>query len=148
MIRHVWSVLCRSSSIDRDANSLSLFDTLEEVTSLEPITEPRTAPIPFQMVTLWARANPSQPTRGRVRVFALNPGEVEPHDPVILQVDLTQHTRLRQRINFGGLRVMQAGIKEFQVQVEDEDGNWATVSSVPLEIKTPDPTSASGIEER
>lgn len=139
MIRHVWSVLCRNSSIDRDANSLSLFDVLEEMTSLEPITEPRTAPIQFQMVTLWARTNPTEPTRARTRVFALNPGEEEePRDAVIIQVDLTQHSRLRQRINFGGLRILRAGVKEFRIQVENDEGNWVTVASVPLEIKAPE----------
>ena len=60
-MRHVWSLLCRSSAIHKDLNNLSIFDTFEEVTLLAPILEPAVLPLNFQMVTLWARTDLGTP---------------------------------------------------------------------------------------
>jgi len=141
MIRHIWSVLCRSSAIDRDANALSLFETFEEITLLEPIEEPGgVVPFSFQLVTLWSRRDVTQPARANIRVSAVNPGEAEARQPpTVTQVDLTQHVRLRQRISFAGLQVARAGVKEFVIDVEVETDRWENVARVPLEIKVQEP---------
>jgi hypothetical protein len=141
MIRHIWSLLCRSSVIDKDSNALSIFDTFEELTILQPVDEPGIVPFSFQLVTLWARADGSKPVKGRARMVTVNPGQDE-GAPTLIQIDLTQHTRLRQRVTFGALKVKAAGVKEFRLDLENEDGTWQTVARIPLEIKVEPRTPA------
>ena len=74
MIRHVWSVLCEKSIIDRDTNNISL-DVLERVAmTLQGSREDRVlVPTPIRLVSLWQHdGESSEPGRARVRV--LGPG--------------------------------------------------------------------------
>lgn len=133
MIKHIWSVLCRSSAIDKDGNNLSLFDVFEQLTILEPITQPGEAPIPFQLVTLWARADLATPVKTTSRVRVLLPGGDEASKPVQLEVDLTAFRRLRQRVTFGSLPIRAAGVYEFIVEFREHD-EWREAARIPLEL--------------
>jgi hypothetical protein len=140
MIRHLWSVLCSSSSIDRDDNKLSLFDIVEQITLLEPITEPGLIPIKIHLVTLWRRESLAHATKTTARVRVLVPPQGEEvsksHEYV---VDLTKFVRLRQRIVFRTIPVRGEGTYEFVIDYLDADERWREATRIPLDlvVKTP-----------
>src|SRR5437016_4271683 len=64
-VKHVWSILCASSSIDKETNNLSIYNMLEELTLVKSEVAQKqkelTGPflllsLPFQLITLWERA--------------------------------------------------------------------------------------------
>ena len=137
MIDHVWTVLCTRSIIDKNTNNISLLEVLEEVVAAgEAPTEDRVPELPInaQLVTLWARRESSQPTRGRARVTFESPSH-----KLLFQreyaIDLTTHSRTRKRALINGLPVPGSGWYHFKVEVRDEGDTWREVARVPLEVE-------------
>ena len=59
MIKHIWSVLCRRSVIDKDTNTISLYDCLEEIylfpkDKIKDNTK-QLIPINFEIVSFWVK---------------------------------------------------------------------------------------------
>lgn len=135
MIRLVWAVLCRSASVDKTSNSLSMFDVAEELKLLEPITQKGQAPIPLQLVTFWVRTNPSEPTKGVARTRLLLPSGEQIGKSTDHQIDLTAHKRLRSMLTFGSFPIAEAGVHEFVTEISEPGGAWREVSRVPFEIE-------------
>lgn len=119
---------------------MSLFDVLEEITLLEPITEHGVTPLPFQLVTLWGRTNEDEPTRGIARMRLLAPGGDQIGEPHEVQVDLTSFRRLRNRLTFAVFPIVRAGRYEFVVDVQDGI-DFREVARVPflLLVQVPPP---------
>ena len=134
MIRHVWSVLCRSSAVDKDTNSLSLFDVAEELTLLEPIREKGIAPFPLQLVTLWSRRNPAEPARAVARIRLVLPIGEQSGAPSEYQVDLTTFKRLRHRFTTAMFPIVEAGVHEFVIEMQDPNREWVEVARIPMEL--------------
>jgi len=134
MIRHVFSVLCSGSSIDKDENKLSLFDVFEQVTLLQPFTEPGVMPIQGHLVTVWRRENLSLPAHcmGRVRVLAPDGTQVGKTNEYT--IDLSKFSRLRQRVVYRTLPVRGEGTYEFVVEYLDADQTWVEATRVPLDL--------------
>ena len=134
MIRHLWSVLCTSSAIDRDTNKLSLFEVAEQMTLLEPFSEPGLLPVNLHLVTLWSRENIELPEKATVRVRLITPAGDYAGNANEYQVDLTTFHRLRQRLVFRMFPLQAIGVHEFQIEVRDDADQWREVAKVPLEI--------------
>ena len=63
MIDHVWTVLCSHAVIDRDSNSVSLLDVIEQLNiGDEPSPEGRIISS-LDLMTLWAREDIDRPTQ-------------------------------------------------------------------------------------
>lgn len=80
MIDHVWSILCGKSTTDRETNNLSLFEVIEQINVLGPLPEPAAKmalPMPFELVSLWCRANPGEPEESTARIKLLAPNNAE-----------------------------------------------------------------------
>lgn len=142
-IKHIWTVLCQRSTIDKYSNNISLSDVLEQLTvsaSLLHEQQP-TGGTPvgalvfhFELVSLWSRANEAQPALGHARVVILSPsgGITEPQP---IQVDLREYERMRTRQRFGGLPVREAGQFIFRVEYRDDgESTWREVAAVPLKV--------------
>ena len=132
MIRHVWSVLCQTSSIDSVRNSISLFEVIEQVAILKGKEEATNAVGPFEFVSYWTRQDRATPERGTFRIVIRMPDGVEQVGQST-EVDLREFERVRVRGKVAALRVEETGRYEFEVQLETEDG-WTSVASVPLEV--------------
>ncbi len=136
MIEHVWTVICRQSVIDRDSNSVSLFDVVEQITVHGELRgeDPAVAPVEMEVVTLWSRSDYDVPAKGAQRLTLFSPsggvlagGEQE--------VDLSQHRWFRNRARFRGLPVKGPGRYLFRVeQMEEDEAEWQHVTDVPLEL--------------
>jgi hypothetical protein len=134
MIRLLWAIVCRSSAIDRDSNILSLFDILEEITVLEPITEKGQAPVPSQLVMLWGRSKPAKPVKSIARVSLVLPSGQLFGKPIEVPIDLTRFKRLRHRIQSTTFPVAEEGVHEFLIEFQASDGSWTHAASVPVEM--------------
>jgi hypothetical protein len=73
MPKHLWTVFCSKSILDRNTNNVSLIEVVEELTigltqgSAIPSDNPVVIPITASLVTLWVRNDPlsSESTVGR-----------------------------------------------------------------------------------
>jgi hypothetical protein len=137
-------VLCSSSAIDRDENKLSLFNVLEQITLLEPITEPGIMPLQAHLVTLWSRENLRQEVKTTARIRLLVPPNGEQVGKTQeYAIDLTKHPRLRQRLVFRTLPVRTEGLDEFVIEYLNVDDQWQEATRVPLDLVVKVPPAAS-----
>ena len=136
MIRNVWAILCRSTSIDQGTNALSLFELIEDLECITNALElPTILPLQMSVVSGWIRADPSEPTKGqvRVRIFAPDGSDCIPLLPQL--VDLTKHERGRLVAKIGGMRYKGEGTYECGVEIEATRGGWTEVARVPFNLR-------------
>ena len=148
-IQWIWSVLCERSVIDIDSNNISLFNVLEEI-AVSTIPPQQNAsllfPLSFELVTLWARAVPTAPAKGRGRTRVIKPdGElVQPGFP-IYDIDLSQYERIRVRQRLLGLPISESGTCWFSVDIWDDDhSTWQEAGRVPIKLKVEVPEQSAG----
>ncbi len=137
MIKHTWSVLCLRAIIDQTTNNISLIDVLEQI-NLEggppPAGEVGTIPIQFEVISSWYRVPKDQPTKGRARFVFLSPDGNTLASREI-DVDLSEHARLRTRLASAALQFRLAGDHIFRIQLRDEGHQeWMDVADLPLQI--------------
>jgi hypothetical protein len=152
MPHHVWSVICAKSSIDRTANTVSLFDVVEQINVQIPpenVAQPGLISFSFELVSLWTRRHADAPERATGRVIHIDADNSQ-SNAVEIAIDLTTHRRLRSTIQSSALRVIRPGIHQFGVEVQEGvEAPWTTVASIPIEIiftvsePAPDPGAAT-----
>ncbi len=137
MLRHVWSVLCTKSVIDVETNNISLFEVIEELQVRVPLAGKGNAkfhgvaPVGFQWVSLWTRAEHGKGTQGHARDRILEPSGAIAFDGEY-EVDLhgKQRTRVRRTVN----TVFKAsGRYEFCTEVKSGK-TWKEVARIPLTV--------------
>ena len=134
MPRHIWSVLCRSVSTDKDSNNVSLLEVTEQLGG-SVMGEVKPDAIPFQLsfVTLWSRSDPDQGEKAAARLRLLGPNGGDAAPSIQQEVDLTHFRRLRTKVLLASLPYRGPGQYEFSVELE-EDTTWVEVARIPLEI--------------
>lgn len=137
MIRHVWTVICESSSIDRDTNNLSLLGALESLSVRPPpdTSFPITIPFRHHVVSLWVRGDPDVPGRGvqRLRLLGPLPAREELHSSE-MEVDLSEYNRMRTRAVNNGFPIGGHGEHEWEISIQMPGGDWQVAATVPVEI--------------
>jgi hypothetical protein len=136
MIDHVWSVLCSSSSVDRDSNNISLFNIVEQLTveAIGPPPDDAGLPLRMEVVSLWVRRNPEVPARAVARVVLESPGR-QPKILPELDLDLTAHERLRTVARFDGLPISASGRHYMVVEYQaSTDSPWQEAARIPLQV--------------
>lgn len=133
MTRHVWSVLCSRSVIDRDSNNLSLHNVIERLTirgELEPGTVTR---CPMELVSLWSLDESADITQSKARLTLLTPSGTSLGSEEY-SMDLSVAPRLRHRTRLDGIPVEESGEYRFVVELQVKDLTWEQVARVPLSI--------------
>jgi hypothetical protein len=133
-MRHIWTVICSRTAIDRETNNISLFEVLEaiEVVTNQDIAFPTAFPTSISVVTLWARPDLNTPISGEARTRLLGPDGAELMS-VTQRVDMSAHPRSRSLGNLIGLRAGGNGIHEFEVSSRPDGAtDWTVASRVPL----------------
>ena len=115
MIQHVWSVVCQNASFDMQTNSVSLFNTLENLMVFGVPSKETPVLFSCEIVSLWAREKETVPCSGQMRAFLDLPGAEEPQI-ITLEIDLTRTPFHRTRITIGALPLTSSGRFEFQVE--------------------------------
>ncbi len=143
MARHIWSILCTKAIVDRETNSISLFDSIESLESNKEIVPPPESGdslivvqnINMQLVTLWTRSDYAKPETALSRLTLVGPNGKKLRQPDNI-IDLTASTRNRVIFGFNGLAFLGFGVYEFLIELQHgEKGSprWRKVASIPLE---------------
>jgi hypothetical protein len=144
MAQHVWTIICKKASIDKETNVISFFEVLEALQFTGPDMTKKSGALPFpvEIVTLWSRTEVARAERatGRVRLRFPDGSEVEGTQ---LDVNLTEHARLRTFVQMQAFPLKGAGIYDFHIDLRDDDrGRWETVARIPLVVTLTDGPAA------
>lgn len=140
MPRHVWSVLSRSHSLDKETNQVSLFEVLETLRFKRPTDEVGTARIvvPVQCVisSLLVREEASTPEAAEQRVQFRDPeGEVLEDLDAVVELDLESSMRTRTFVRLDGIPFTIPGEYLFEVSVRPAGAErWKRVARVPVAL--------------
>lgn len=140
MAKHIWSIICTNSIINRDSNNVTLIEAVEEM-QFGPAPTPADLgdngyvmiPIAVQLVTLWERSNLSDEERflSRLRIFdpsgrSLTPTETQREWNLEKQ-------RIRTTIRLMSLPFSESGRYEFLLESKAIDGaRWKRSAALPL----------------
>ena len=133
MIRHVWSVACRKSVIDKESNNISFYDVVEQVNlTPPPKTEfPTVIPFEHELVSLWSRGE-DDPEEGLYRLRWVGPDGTVQHE-LTQDIDVTQHQRMRTRARSNGFHIAGEGEHHWEVALQTNEG-WNIVARVPIQV--------------
>jgi len=139
MIKHVWSVLCRSASFDTQTNSVSLLNTIEAITVLSDLDATHPIIVQAELVSLWQREQVDTPISGRMRLYVTDPNGTRA-EAISLAIDLNQSPFHRTRINIPGLPISAYGMYYFNVEYQvSENPTWSLAASIPLLVLAQEP---------
>jgi hypothetical protein len=153
----LWAILCNSSSVDRDSNTISLFNVIEELQLAAPPPEvddqpaglpeigdqPGAAPAnvlygPMELVILFVRTESEVPERHVARVDIRPPDSQVTARTGTFEVDLSHFKRLRHRSHLPGIPMATEGSVEgtytFRIELRAEDDSWQSAYEFPLEV--------------
>lgn len=149
-IKHIWSILCKSSSTDSQSNSLSLFNTIEQI-NVTPALEERkkieegvekviSVSFPFELITLWKKTVENEKADAEVEIELFDPkGKSVTKVPYTLSIPQDKK-RMRFRAGFMGLNIPMGGEYSFKVRIKEQGcSTFEEVVDLPLDvvIKTP-----------
>lgn len=138
MPRHVWTVLCSNTSVDKATNNVTLFEAVEGLSLPPEVPADRDVAIQLELVlvTLWSRTNPAVPEAGNGR-FRL----VAPEDQTLMtgEHDLSlggQYIRSRNFSRLRNLPLHGPGFYEFVIEYRVAgEQEWVEATRVPLEVR-------------
>ena len=143
-MRITWAFLCRSSAIDIDTNSISLFNIIEDLSvSSDPpaVVEEENDPFPMalgscELVVASARTDSGVPERSPIRVLLKFPTETPPALMLEAEINLESAQRNRFRLQLPGLPISGRGIYRFSIEVQESDGKeWHQLHEVPISVE-------------
>lgn len=135
MVKHIWSVLCSSSSIDYETSMVSILNVFEHLTLINPPQDKElTIPVAFEMISLWSRDDDDIPCKGKGRISFVD----RKKKVTILseeEVDLTKTQNYRTRVKSRGIRIKEPGKFHFIVELQQDNcDHWESVANIPLYI--------------
>lgn len=144
-----FAVICQKALQDKETNTFSLINVIEEVglpteppegTLAESTQDLRgLSPGNFEMVIWWARTQEGTPERGRGRVRIDLPNGA-PVKTAEMDVDLTSFLRLRSRLMFPGFPDGGEGTYRFIVEYGSGEDDWEPKFTYPIRVTVGTPT--------
>lgn len=146
-VTHLWSVLCRSATIDAANSDLSLFKTIDELAVTFPSTaalqsfsaqaaqKPVGAPMPCELVTLWKKIDRAKPADFESRVL-LRDSEGTVLMTSEIPIEMTDGKfRHRHRLSLPVVPITVPGEYVFAVEARAKgEEAYETVAEIPLDI--------------
>ena len=148
--KHLWSVLCRVASVDKESNSLSLFNVIDEITinkaenlekeekTISMEKEAIIVPIEFVIVTFLERLD------GRNQESMMKEAQIEIIDPAShsllkreFEINFPQGPkRMRHLLKMNGLKITTAGTYKFCIGMrESKEYPFELVAEIPVDVK-------------
>jgi len=161
MAKHLWSVLCARTIIDKDSNSLSIIDVLEDITIIayldkeKKITDLSRVPtvggaMGFQLMGYWMREDLETPEMAKARVELKSPT-----NKILVKqtfdIDLTKALRSRTKLDFLSVPLDGPdpktngpipGTYTYKVQLQ-KGTKWITVTEQYLMVKVSEEITSS-----
>lgn len=144
MAQHVWSVLCQHPVVDKRTNRVSLLNTTEQVTVLDPeqILRKKSASdnewlnheLWVASLWRWSKKAPEE-ARTCVRIFDPSGDRVKGEDQWT-EIDFTKSPRARTFLGLPGVPLQGEGTYTFKViLLESGKSRPKTVAQLPLELR-------------
>jgi hypothetical protein len=144
-MKQIWSILCSSSSVDKQTNSLSIYSVLEELTLLKSEVMQKQKEIkegslpvvfPFQLITLWERAESG--ILNETAKIQL----IDPHGKTLLDTDYAvkieqQQERNRFIASFNAFPFTNEGVYQFKILLKNHD-KFLQLGSADFRVKLAD----------
>ena len=138
-MKHVWSILCKSSMIDSENNSISLLRCIEQV-NIKNSPPDKTGkglvvPLEFELISLWFDDSTKKERKFNVRIELFDPSKVKLkyHDNNLVLPKGKK--RLRDRTEIKGLPITKSGKYMFKVKYRSQGGkNYKDVAELPIDI--------------
>jgi len=136
-MRHIWSVACLRSIVDKETNSISLIDSLEEITVQVPADQEGQSfrfPGPIEIVSYFERSDQQAPEEGFGIIEYLNPNN-DVLRSLNFNISLNDFIRTRHRAKVAGFDIPGEGRYSFRVGIRSNEAEeWETVSTIPLTV--------------
>jgi hypothetical protein len=139
-MKHIWSILCKESVIDRNTNNISILNVLEEMILLPPSREvmekskkPIKIPLKLELVSLWEDKKRSREKKLDVRIEKYGPGK-EMISVFERKIPIPKDKkRLRTIVKIMGFGFTKPGTYLFRVRVKTKK-RYKLVAELPLEV--------------
>jgi len=131
MIKHNFSLLCSRTSVDENTKSLSIFDVIEQIFVCAESSEIVRIPLHFEIISHWRRTDNNVPAKGLVRVYLKDPKGITKRK-LEMNIELTEAPFFRSIVRVSGLELRGPGEYNFIVDLQQEDGKWKKVTSIPF----------------
>src|SRR3989344_6467803 len=121
-IKHIWSVLCRESLINKDDNVISLNGVLEQLTvGLKPdrdgkLPEKVNIPINYEIVSFWIKeVDYTEEAKADIEIKLLEPGGKKIIGIIKKMIIPKNIKRFRSRMKIAGLTIVKKATIYFRV---------------------------------
>lgn len=127
-IKHHWTILCGSSSVDQQTNNLSLFNLIEQLTlnikredwekAMSEGKKGFLARTQLEIITLWEKGELEDEISAEAEIRLIDPkGDVLHKQPY--KFNFTDKIkRHRERLTWNGMKLTQAGIYTFSINIK------------------------------
>lgn len=137
-MKHIWSVLCKSSSIDQQTSLITLRDCIEQlnITIFKNNQEAkRVFPIEFELVHLWSGDQSDETKKFEVKVELRDPKNKKINEFLGFFVYPENKKRMRILMKVKGLPATSMGRYIFRVKLkEGGQKQYREVAEIPLDI--------------
>lgn len=143
-IKHIWSVLCKESIINKDDNLISIHGTLEELnvslTSIDAssnkLPEKLSVPFNYEIVSFWVKENKEKLAKAQIQYSLVSPEGKELFNKIQDMEMSVNIKRFRSRMKIMGFPVTREGDYNFRVKIKEAGlGDFQLVAELPLEVK-------------
>lgn len=138
-MENVWSLLCESSSIDVETNSLSVFKCVEGI-KLEidktKLSKDNGIIIPanFQLISFWAITDSTKKNSCEIKIELIDPKSKVLREFVNTLETKAGEARLRNITKINGLQITESGRYYYQVS-QKKANKFVVVSRLPLDLE-------------
>lgn len=139
MAKHIWTIVCRRSIVEKDTNVLSIIDVIEQL-SVEVHAPPQRpdsevfGSAAFHLISFWERTDPKRAepsTQIEMRVISPSGKKLGKLEAGFAMND--PHVRSRATVSVPSMPVQESGRYEINVYLK-KGTRWQRVATVPLTI--------------
>jgi exopolysaccharide biosynthesis protein len=139
-MKNIWSVISNNAVVDKNTNSISLFDCLEEITvnfsKPEDISVPqKNIPINFTIVSLWSDKDISKDRKFEYLLEIKDPENKKIKEFTNFPVIEKGKKRLRTLVQMNGMGITSEGEYTLIIKYRKDNEKFVIASKIPLDVK-------------
>lgn len=149
MVKHIWTLIAKNSSVDIDTNNLSIYNIIEVLNiNTDKIASPINLNIEYEIISMWTKDNNAEKDF-EYQIVVTNPSgkSVKTYQQIVKMAKNIK--RMRTRFRILGFAVEAKGVYKFVINLKDNRNNkFEKVTEIPLEVKVNDLKNCTNFEEK
>lgn len=148
-IEHRWSILCKSTSVDRDTNEMSLLGLVDEINVDAKMSDQQkevfaqegsiTVQMGLIMVSLWERiekVDNREAASASIEMALLDPSGEELKKPIQYTIEIPKDkVRLRQRTKIENMSVSKSGFYKIVLYKKEDKTKREKIAEIPIKVR-------------